>query len=275
MVDARPDEDAAEQQVAKGARSVHATPPGPEGPIGARGARAADRAQEARRASASGASMTSSVTTSKRASLRAAEAGRERHVGGVAAGRHQDAADPRRVVAGVEGVPAAAEVDLEPGAEVHRVGLRRDADVAEVAGAVAGRDVQAAAERRRARCVKSRQTPIRPRARRRPCGSAGAPGSRTGRAGGRSRRRPAPAPSRAATGRRAPRRRPSAGRPRSSGCRAGRRAPRPAAPRPGAARASGATSSGRPLSAITKRVEIVVVPAGATMRVQRLPKPSM
>src|ERR1700732_3966524 len=42
-----------------------------------------------------------------------AEAGRERYIGGVAAVRHQDAADARGVVAGIERVPASAEVDLE------------------------------------------------------------------------------------------------------------------------------------------------------------------
>src|SRR5262249_43274540 len=78
-----------------------------------------------------------------------AERGADRHVGGVAAACHDDAADARHVVAGVEGVPAAAEIDLEPGAEIHRIGLRRYADVAEIAGAVARRDVHAAAERDR------------------------------------------------------------------------------------------------------------------------------
>ena len=78
-----------------------------------------------------------------------AEGGRQGHVDRVAAVGHQHAADPGDVVPGVEGVPAAAEVGLEPGAEVHRQGGRGDADVAEVAGRVAGRDVQAAAERDR------------------------------------------------------------------------------------------------------------------------------
>ena len=52
-------------------------------------------------------------------------------------------------MAGVEGVPAAAEIDLEPGAEIHRLRLGRHADVAEIAGAVARRDVHAAAQRDR------------------------------------------------------------------------------------------------------------------------------
>ena len=74
------------------------------------------------------------------------EDGGERHVGGIAAAGHHDAADARLVVARVERVPAPAEVGLEPGAEVHRLRRRRYADVAQVAGAVAGRDVHAAAQ---------------------------------------------------------------------------------------------------------------------------------
>ncbi len=50
-------------------------------------------------------------------------------------------------MAGVDRVPAAAEIDLEPGAEIHRVRVAEDADIAEMAGAVARRDVRAAAER--------------------------------------------------------------------------------------------------------------------------------
>ena len=69
-----------------------------------------------------------------------------RDVGGVAAARHQDAADAREVVAGVEGVPAAAEIDFEPALEIHRRRVGRHADVAEIAGAIARRNVHAAAE---------------------------------------------------------------------------------------------------------------------------------
>ena len=77
-----------------------------------------------------------------------AEAHRDRHVARVAPAGHHDAADAAGVVARVRGVPAVAEKDLEPGAEVHRPG-RRHADVAEVAGGVARRDVHAAAQRDR------------------------------------------------------------------------------------------------------------------------------
>ncbi len=52
-------------------------------------------------------------------------------------------------MAGVHRVPVAAEIDLEPGAEIHRRRVRRHADIAEIAGAVARRDVHAAAKRDR------------------------------------------------------------------------------------------------------------------------------
>jgi hypothetical protein len=48
---------------------------------------------------------------------------------------------------GVEGIPAAAKIGLEPGAEVHRQVFRGHANVAEIAGAIARRNVHAAAQR--------------------------------------------------------------------------------------------------------------------------------
>src|SRR5262249_9419274 len=73
------------------------------------------------------------------------EGGAERHVGGVAPARHHDPADAGNVVPGIERVPPAAEIDLEPGAEIHRLRLGDNADVAEIAGAITRRDVHAAA----------------------------------------------------------------------------------------------------------------------------------
>ena len=78
-----------------------------------------------------------------------AEGAGQRDIAGVAAARDQHATDARRVVACVEGVPAVAEIGLEPGREVHRPVGRLGADVAEVAGAIARRDVHAAAQRNR------------------------------------------------------------------------------------------------------------------------------
>src|SRR5581483_3372515 len=74
------------------------------------------------------------------------ETRRQRHVGGVAPGRHQDAADPRHDVTGIEGIPPAREISLEPAGEIHRLGIGRNADVAHVAGAIARRHAHATAK---------------------------------------------------------------------------------------------------------------------------------
>ena len=78
-----------------------------------------------------------------------AEGGDQRDVDRVTAAADDHAADAAAVVAGVEGVPLAVEVDLEPGGEVHRLGRERDVDLGDVAEDVAGGDVQRAAERDR------------------------------------------------------------------------------------------------------------------------------
>ena len=75
----------------------------------------------------------------------AAEAGGDGYVGGVAAGGHEDAAYARVIVAGVHVPPAAVEPDLVPGAEVAGAG-EGDADVADVAGDVAGGNLHGAGE---------------------------------------------------------------------------------------------------------------------------------
>src|ERR1700726_4637890 len=59
------------------------------------------------------------------------------NVCGIAALGDQDAADPRNVVARIEGVPAAANIGLEPGGKIPRRVGRRHADVAEIASAIA------------------------------------------------------------------------------------------------------------------------------------------
>src|SRR5579862_8059916 len=67
-------------------------------------------------------------------------------VGGVAAAGNEHPTDARNVVARIERVPSAAEVRLEPAREVHRSVWRRYANVAEIAGAVARRNVHATAK---------------------------------------------------------------------------------------------------------------------------------
>ena len=44
-------------------------------------------------------------------------------------------------------VPFATEKDIEPGTEIHRIGIDRNANVSKIAGAVTGRDVHAATQR--------------------------------------------------------------------------------------------------------------------------------
>ncbi len=50
------------------------------------------------------------------------------------------------IVARIEGPPTAAQISLEPRAEIHRAGSRRDPDVSQVSGSITRRNVQAAAE---------------------------------------------------------------------------------------------------------------------------------
>src|SRR4026209_2894861 len=73
----------------------------------------------------------------------------DRDIRRIASTRDQRAADPRDVVPWIERVPAASDIGFEPGGEIHRTIRRRHADIAEIAGAVAGRNVHAAAERDR------------------------------------------------------------------------------------------------------------------------------
>ena len=73
-------------------------------------------------------------------------------IGRILMGTGRDAADPRVIVPGVEGVPLAGEIDLKPAGEIHRRRIPGNADVAHVAGAIARRDVHATAERQRQMC---------------------------------------------------------------------------------------------------------------------------
>src|SRR6266436_4486985 len=65
------------------------------------------------------------------------------HVSCVAALSDQHAADSRHVITRIEGVPPPAKIGLEPAGEIHRPIRWRHADVAEVPGAIAGRNVHA------------------------------------------------------------------------------------------------------------------------------------
>ena len=104
------------------------------------------RASSEARSQPAAAGASSSAWTLNAGQRERAERGDERDVDRVATAPDDDAADARRVVARVERVPAAVEVGLEPGREVHRLGGRRRLDVRDVAEHVAGRDVQRPAE---------------------------------------------------------------------------------------------------------------------------------
>ena len=94
-------------------------------------------------------SITSSVVTTKVDQGARTESEGQRHVGSIAAAGDEDPADPRIIVAGVECVPAPTQKDLDPGGKVLRCMRRRQADVADIAGTIARRDVEASAERER------------------------------------------------------------------------------------------------------------------------------
>src|SRR5258708_3663963 len=71
----------------------------------------------------------------------------DRHVSRIAPLSNQHAADSRHVIARIECVPPPAKIGLEPAGEIHWAIGRWHADVPEIAGAIARRNVHAAAER--------------------------------------------------------------------------------------------------------------------------------
>ena len=60
-----------------------------------------------------------------------------------------DTSNAGDVVPGIKGEPAPLQKHLEPGAEIHRRGVLRNTNVAQVARAISGRNVHATAERDR------------------------------------------------------------------------------------------------------------------------------
>src|ERR1700751_4110001 len=79
--------------------------------------------------------------------LRRTESCRDSDVSRVTAAPDQDPTYPGMIVPRVESVPPSAEKHLEPGAEIHRSRVSRHTDVSEIAGAVASRNIHAAAQR--------------------------------------------------------------------------------------------------------------------------------
>ena len=65
---------------------------------------------------------------------------------GVAALRNEDTTDSGGVVTGIKGIPTIAQINFNPCGKIHRRVGRGEANVGDVTGTVACRDVQATAE---------------------------------------------------------------------------------------------------------------------------------
>ena len=70
----------------------------------------------------------------------------QRDIGGVSSLRNENTSEPDGVVARIESVPAPPEIDLHPGRKVHRRIGRRNPDIAHIARAITGWDVETSAE---------------------------------------------------------------------------------------------------------------------------------
>ena len=73
--------------------------------------------------------------------------GRYRDVRSVTTAAHDNTADAGMVVPRVNGVPTTIEKDFGPAAEIHGIGINRNADVAEVASAISRGNIHAPTER--------------------------------------------------------------------------------------------------------------------------------
>src|ERR1700685_4665253 len=75
-----------------------------------------------------------------------AEGGGDGYVHCVTAARDQHSSNAGNVVARIEGMPRAANIDFHPRREIHDTVGRRNADIAQVAGAIARGNIHASAE---------------------------------------------------------------------------------------------------------------------------------
>jgi hypothetical protein len=71
---------------------------------------------------------------------------RQGNIGGITTAGHEHAPDAGNVVTRVKRVPLPAQECLEPRAEIHRAWRRWQADIAQIAGAIARGHIQAAAQ---------------------------------------------------------------------------------------------------------------------------------
>ena len=68
------------------------------------------------------------------------------NIGSIPATRHDNPPDATLIVPGVECVPFAAEIDLEPGVEIHWRRISRNTDIAQIAVHIARGNIHTAAE---------------------------------------------------------------------------------------------------------------------------------
>src|SRR5262245_10221126 len=71
---------------------------------------------------------------------------RHGNIAGIATASDHNAPDPSAIVAGNKSKPSPAEVNLHPGAKVHRIRCRGNTDIAEISGDIASRNVHTAAK---------------------------------------------------------------------------------------------------------------------------------
>ena len=65
----------------------------------------------------------------------------DRNITRIAATANDDASYPATIVAGIEGVPLLAEENFEPSAEIHRIRIWRNTDIAKIAWHIASWNV--------------------------------------------------------------------------------------------------------------------------------------
>src|SRR6476619_7530561 len=70
----------------------------------------------------------------------------DRYITCVASVSDQDATNPTSVMSRIESMPVCSQVNFDPGAEIHGIGVDRNPNVAEIASGIARRDIHAATQ---------------------------------------------------------------------------------------------------------------------------------
>ena len=75
------------------------------------------------------------------------ESGRNGHISRVPPPRDDNPANPRPIVPCIQRIPTSTEENFKPRAEIHRFWIYRHPDIAQIAGAIARRDIHTPTER--------------------------------------------------------------------------------------------------------------------------------